>query len=79
MREFVVDSSISEQTVFLCSFQHGVDTANLIEHMAFLEVLSKRLIQDCSAHCSVAQWLRCCVTNRKVAGSIPMWTNYTIQ
>ena len=28
-------------------------------------------VQLCCAGTAVAQWLRCCATNRKVAGSIP--------
>jgi len=29
------------------------------------------LFYICAVGTAVAQWLRCCVTNRKVAGSIP--------
>ena len=28
-------------------------------------------IMKCTGCVAVAQWLRCCATNRKVAGSIP--------
>ena len=38
-----------------------------------LQVFSRRLLYCTTLHVgtAVAQWLRCCATNRKVAGSIP--------
>ena len=54
--------------------QKGGGFMTLSKEKNFIE----RLVQMCFAiHCSsgtstvVAQWLRCCATNRKVAGSIP--------
>jgi len=35
-------------------------------------IRKKKKIQTALQHYAVAQWLKCCATNRKVAGSIPV-------
>ena len=45
--------------VGLCVLRPGVLTAGLVS------------LSSCREGTAVAQWLRCCATNRKVAGSIP--------
>ena len=42
----------------------------MLTAVIMFEVNLWAIICTCMGH-AVAQWLRCCVTNRKVAGSIP--------
>ena len=41
------------------------------EHTCTVETMTRIYCTLSNAGATVAQWLRCCATNRKVAGSIP--------
>ena len=51
---------------------HGSKTVNFSYLFMQIDILSLIfLISQIFLGTAVAQWLRCCATNRKVAGSIP--------
>jgi len=52
--------------------QFGKYQSDIDDHLAFLQNLNLILfVFKKSRGTAVAQWLRCCATNRKGAGSIP--------
>ena len=59
--------STIKDTLNLCSGNTATDTTTVmsVQNLFLLTVLT------CNRGTAVAQWLRCCATNRKVAGSIP--------
>ena len=65
---FIVICDLSGSTTFFHVNHKRQDCRkNVIEHKMCVLIFSTTLCETTA----VAQWLRCCATNRKVAGSIP--------
>ena len=64
MKDLFLSFKFWNSSSFLCS-------PSPISHSMFLKIFLYVLSMKCIRGTAVAQWLRCCATNRKVAGSIP--------
>ena len=53
------------------SLQNKMTDVVIQQHSRKLLMMDILMSETCFVGTAVAQWLRCCATNRKVAGSIP--------
>jgi hypothetical protein len=58
-------------SVKFASFRLVIGHQTCYRSIVGADCVSYSTLQCCPARTAVAQWLRCCATNRKFAGSIP--------